>query len=88
MNRPGDEHAAGPRIAQGQRDGGKDAGFAKAFLGAVEAGALPDMITITCKSDRIQEARVCLTKSLEPRPCGADVIRDCRMSDALLDPVR
>ena len=48
----------------------------------------PDMITITCKQGRIQEARICLSKSLEPVPCGADVIRDCRATDALFDPIR
>ncbi|SNR24986.1 ribonuclease T2 family protein [Puniceibacterium sediminis] len=48
----------------------------------------PDMITITCKDARIQEARVCLSKSLDPVPCGQDVVRDCRMKDALFDPVR
>lgn len=47
-----------------------------------------DQITITCKSGRIQEARICLTRDLEPRRCGADVIRDCRATDALLDPIR
>ncbi len=48
----------------------------------------PDMITITCKQDRIQEARICLTKGLEPRQCGADVIRDCSQNRALFDPIR
>lgn len=48
----------------------------------------PDMVTITCRSGRIQEARICLTKDLAPRACGADVVRDCRMRDALLDPIR
>lgn len=47
-----------------------------------------DQITITCKAGRIQEARICLTRELEPRGCGADVRRDCRMTDALLDPIR
>ena len=47
-----------------------------------------DMITITCKSGRIQEARICMSKSLEPVPCGADVVRDCRMDDALFAPIR
>ncbi|OWU86478.1 ribonuclease T [Oceanicola sp. 22II-s10i] len=46
-----------------------------------------DMITITCKSGRIQEARVCLTRELEPRRCGGDVIYDCRAKDALLDAI-
>ncbi len=48
----------------------------------------PDQITITCKAGRIQEARICLTRDLEPRRCGADVVRDCRMTDALFDPIR
>ena len=47
-----------------------------------------DMITITCKQGRIQEARLCLTKDLQPRVCGADVVRDCTMEKALFDPVR
>ena len=47
-----------------------------------------DMLTITCRDRRIQEARLCLTRDLEPRECGADVIRDCSMQDALFDPVR
>ncbi|MFM7443864.1 MAG: ribonuclease T, partial [Tabrizicola sp.] len=47
-----------------------------------------DGITITCKEGLIQEARVCLTKDLEFRRCGEDVIRDCRLKDAVLEPVR
>lgn len=47
-----------------------------------------DMVTITCKSGHIQEARLCLTKELEPRICGADVIRDCSMNNALFEPIR
>lgn len=48
----------------------------------------PDMVTVTCKDSRIQEVRVCLSKELEPVPCGQDVVRDCKMSDALFDPIR
>ena len=47
-----------------------------------------DMLTITCRDGRIQEARLCLSKSLDPVPCGRDVIRDCTLEDALFDPVR
>lgn len=47
-----------------------------------------DMVTITCKSYRIQEARVCLTRDLEPRDCGRDVVADCTLDDALFDPIR
>jgi ribonuclease T2 len=48
----------------------------------------PDMITITCKSHRIQEARICLNKDLSLRKCGDDVARECRLNDALLDQIR
>jgi ribonuclease T2 len=48
----------------------------------------PDQITITCKSEKIQEVRICLTKDLIARRCGADVIRDCTLKDAELDAVR
>ena len=47
-----------------------------------------DMITITCKQGYIQEARVCLSKSLQPVPCGRDVIKDCKMTNALFPPSR
>ncbi len=59
----------------------------KAFLQS-NPGLRPDMITVTCKNNRIQEARICLTKDLEPRKCGRDVIRDCALSDAGFDPIR
>lgn len=47
-----------------------------------------DTVTITCRDGHIQEARVCLTRDLEPRACGADTRRDCTMQDALFEPVR
>lgn len=59
----------------------------EAFLKA-NPGWEPDMLTITCRNGRIQEARLCLSKTLEPVPCGQDVVRDCTMTDALFDPVR
>ena len=58
-----------------------------AFLEA-NPGLKRDQVTVTCREGRIQEVRICLTKALEPRRCGADVIRDCRMQDALLEAVR
>ncbi len=48
----------------------------------------PDMLTITCREGRIQEARLCLSKDLTPMPCGRDMKRDCRMKDALFEPLR
>ncbi|THH36827.1 ribonuclease T [Aliishimia ponticola] len=47
-----------------------------------------DGITITCRNRHIQEARICLSKSLEPVPCGRDVIKDCTLRDALFTPIR
>ncbi|EAQ03685.1 ribonuclease T2 family protein [Pseudooceanicola batsensis HTCC2597] len=58
-----------------------------AFLEA-NPGLAADQITITCRAERIREARICLDLELNPRRCGGDVIRDCRMTDALLESVR
>jgi ribonuclease T2 len=41
-----------------------------------------DGLTVTCTSGEIQEARICLTRDLEPRDCRADVIRDCTRTGA------
>ncbi|MFY0596980.1 MAG: ribonuclease T2 [Cognatishimia sp.] len=51
-------------------------------------GLSPEGLTVTCKYGYIQEARICLSKSLDPVPCGRDVIKDCTLTDALFDPVR
>ena len=48
----------------------------------------PDMLTVTCRDGRVQEVRVCLTRGLEPRVCGANVVRDCQMQDARFSPMR
>jgi len=59
----------------------------EAFLEA-NPGWQPDMLTVTCRAGRIHEMRLCLSKTLDPVPCGRDVIRDCTLRDARLDPVR
>ena len=59
----------------------------EAFLDATP-GFTREMVTVTCKDRAVQEVRICLTRDLEPRRCGADVIRDCTLTDARLDPVR
>lgn len=51
-------------------------------------GLARDQITVTCKSGMIQEVRICLTPDLQPRRCGADVIKDCTLKDAGLEAVR
>lgn len=48
----------------------------------------PEMVTVTCAGERIDEVRICLTKDLVPRRCGADVRRDCRKLDAVMERVR
>lgn len=48
----------------------------------------PDMLTVTCTDRRIHEVRVCLSKDLEPVPCGRDVVKDCTLKDALFAPIR
>jgi len=52
------------------------------------AGLEPDGITVTCRQGYIQEARICMTRDLEFRTCGADVIRDCALGDARFEPMR
>lgn len=47
-----------------------------------------DQITVTCTQGQIQEVRLCLSRDLEPRRCGPDVIRDCTLPDAGLNAVR
>ncbi|MGR3568333.1 MAG: ribonuclease T2 family protein, partial [Pseudooceanicola nanhaiensis] len=43
--------------------------------------------TVTCKQGYIQEVRLCLTKDLEPRRCGNDVLRDCNLGDARFEAI-
>ncbi|MEM6340706.1 MAG: ribonuclease T2 [Pseudomonadota bacterium] len=59
----------------------------EAFL-AENRSLEPDGITITCRGGHIQEARICLSKSLDPVPCGQDVVRDCKATSAIFEPVR
>ena len=58
-----------------------------AFLEA-NPGMEADGVTITCRDGAIQEARICLSKSLTPVPCGRDVMRDCTLDKALFTPLR
>jgi ribonuclease T2 len=47
-----------------------------------------NMITVICAAGHIGEVRICLSRDLEPRACGEDAIRDCRMTDAVMARVR
>lgn len=46
-----------------------------------------DAITVTCRDGYVQEARICLTRDLEFRSCGAG-LRDCTLDDALFLPAK
>ncbi len=56
----------------------------EAFIEA-NPGMIANGITVTCDEERISEVRICLTKDLQPRECGEDAQRDCRMLDALME---
>ena len=47
----------------------------------------PDMLTVTCRDGHIQEVRICLSKTLDPVPCGRDVVRDCTLDDAMFEAI-
>lgn len=47
-----------------------------------------ESLTVTCRGEYIQEARVCLSRDLHPIPCGRDVIKDCTRTDARFTPIR
>lgn len=47
-----------------------------------------DGVTVTCRADKIQEVRICLSRGLDPVPCGQDVVRDCKMQNAIFAPIR
>ncbi|GAA5077881.1 ribonuclease T2 [Roseibacterium beibuensis] len=59
----------------------------EAFL-EVNPDLSADMLTVTCRAGRVQEVRICLTRGLEPRVCGDDVIRDCTLEQAIFSPMR
>ncbi len=48
----------------------------------------PKSVTVMCKGNRIDSVRICLTRDLQPRDCGADAAKDCSLHDAELDAVR
>jgi len=47
-----------------------------------------DTLTVTCRDGYIEEVRICLSKDLDPVPCGRDTIQDCRLKNAIFDPIR
>lgn len=47
-----------------------------------------DGVTITCRDGYVREARICLTRDLEPRACAPDTRRDCRARTVRMPPMR
>jgi ribonuclease T2 len=45
-------------------------------------------LAVVCNGRNLREVRVCLTKDLKPRACGAGVRDQCRAEKAALRPVR
>ena len=59
----------------------------EAFLEANPAMSA-DGVAITCRDGRILEARICLTRELEPRACSGRTARDCALTDPVFEPLR
>lgn len=74
------------------RDLGREVTLPASVIEEAFLEANPDLsangVTVTCRSDRVQEVRICLSRDLSPRDCGSDTIRDCSLSRALLSPMR
>jgi ribonuclease T2 len=53
-------------------------------------GLPEDGVIVTCRDRALQEVRVCLSRDLEPRTCGADVLADaCRQPGPIeVPPIR
>lgn len=47
-----------------------------AFM-AANPGLDADEVTVHCRSGRLHEVRICLSKDLKPRRCSHDTIKDC-----------
>lgn len=74
-------------VALPDLDGRMTAGAVEAAFVAADPGLAPDDLVVTCADGLLREVRICLTRDLEPRACGADVTRGaCRARGALALP--
>lgn len=48
----------------------------------------PDGVTVICRGGMLREVRICLDKSLNPRPCSGRAREDCRATSTLFVPMR
>ncbi len=59
----------------------------EAAFAAANPGLSPDAMVATCRDGLLREVRICLSRELEPRNCGADVLRGaCRAHEAITLP--
>lgn len=77
-----------PVLAALDRDVRLPASVVEAAFLEVNPALAPDGITVTCDDGRIDEVRLCLTRTLAPRLCAPDVRRDCTLSGALMEAPR
>jgi len=59
----------------------------RAFV-AANPGLTPAMVAVQCDRTRLREVRVCLTKDLRYRTCGADVRDRCGSAKVAMPPAR
>jgi ribonuclease T2 len=47
----------------------------------------PSTVRVQCRAGEVREVRICLTKSLQPRPCSRSM-RDCRAGELFMRPMQ
>lgn len=60
----------------------------KAEFAAANPRLPPTAISVACSGQYLQEVRICLEKSLQPRPCAPDVARSNCRGTFIVRPVR
>ncbi|WP_118133119.1 ribonuclease T2 [Oceanicella sp. SM1341] len=60
----------------------------EALMLAANPALGPDGVTVRCRSGRLTELRICLTRALEPRNCAADTRQDCNLETIDIEPLR
>ncbi|WP_415130147.1 ribonuclease T2 family protein [Paracoccus sp. (in: a-proteobacteria)] len=66
-----------PELAEMRRDTTLPSPVVEAAFLRANPSLMADGVTVTCQSRALQEVRICLTKNLQPRACGADARKDC-----------
>jgi ribonuclease T2 len=48
----------------------------------------PQSVAVRCRGPQLQEVRICLSRDLQPRPCGRDIHTQCRAGPVTIDAAR